>query len=171
MYSDVFVESEKLGSLIDSKFGLDWWVSNQSGISARRPQSNPSTVTYKRAIAAGTRRIKNSPPYCRSEVILSASAGYPFIPASPNIDYILRLSFEGIERDKVRISWEFEHNQFPDFELVIDGSTTAPGSIQAYSYISPKEGPGVFNLNLDAPLGRGSKTITAKVPCGCRLVK
>lgn len=81
---------------------------------------------------------------CKSTVRIEASAGYPFAPASPIIDYDVTFEFTVSGQDEVTVTFSGSNNRFPDYEAIVEfGSTRTP----FYTYSSPDKGPGFGNLN------------------------
>lgn len=74
----------------------------------------------------------------------SASAGYPFIMGSPNIDISLKMTItRSFNSDTFQIVFDGEHNLFPAYELLFDNKSI-------YNYNPSSEGqtgPNPYNLN------------------------
>ncbi len=68
-----------------------------------------------------------------------ASAGYPFVAVSPNIDYKINLRIVP-KGDDIEVIVDGKHNQFPCYELLVNGASQ-------YTYSAADAGPGVWNLN------------------------
>jgi RHS repeat-associated protein len=85
-----------------------------------------------------------SKPPCKSTIRIKASAGYPFVPFSPNIDYDVTFTFWVSGKDTVVIEFSGTHNKFPDYEaILVKGSNRQV----IYSRQSPDSGPTPGNLN------------------------
>jgi hypothetical protein len=82
---------------------------------------------------------------CKTTVSFSPSAGYPFIPLSPNIEYNVTFTIQAnTDKDTVTITITGKHVKFPDYEVYIDGKNL-------YPYFSPDKGPSPFNLGFLSP--------------------
>ena len=79
---------------------------------------------------------------------VAASAGYPFTPgfATPNIDFNLKITLH-LNGKSLRITINGEHNNFPAYELVVDGKVD-------YKYKPTDNGPNHINLSKSMKFSR-----------------
>jgi RHS repeat-associated protein len=78
---------------------------------------------------------------CTSKVSVTAAVNYPFVERSPDIDYTFIFYFYHRFRDVVATKIVYNHNQFPDYEVVINDNVV-------YYYETKGSGPGLWNLAL-----------------------
>jgi hypothetical protein len=100
---------------------------------------------------------------CKSEVTFRASAGYPFVMGSPNIDYEITFTFTVVGSDRVQVDVSGWHDQFPDYEAIL--KVGGRRSV-IYKRRSPDMGPGILNLNSTTGAS-GSTVISVKTPACC----
>ena len=76
-----------------------------------------------------------------STVETKGAASYAFMPTlSPDIDYSIKFQFDKKASGGVDVSTSIEHNQFPFYEIMINGTTI-------YTYSASDTGPTLVNLN------------------------
>jgi RHS repeat-associated protein len=85
-------------------------------------------------------------------VKVEAAGSYPFIKAAPDIDYMFKIYFFVIKKNTIDVRIAYNHNQFPDYEVRINGKVD-------YKYATEDDGPGFWNLAL-GPNVKGAKTGT-----------
>ncbi|HAR32073.1 MAG TPA: hypothetical protein DCR65_11145, partial [Gammaproteobacteria bacterium] len=127
-------------------------VSTSVGASHRlslKPSNDPMamlrsmTVKSQTAIPT-TRSDTRTDGHCWTKICAAAEAAYPFEPMSPSIDYSICWTFTVAERDRVTVTLEGEHNQFPNYE----GLVHSPLHYQQYMFDTAGTGPGFWNLSL-----------------------
>jgi RHS repeat-associated protein len=105
----------------------------------------------------------HSKPPCKSKISIKASAGYPFVPFSPNIDYDVTFTFWVTSKDTVLIEFSGTHNKFPDYEAIIEKGSNRQ---VIYSRQSPDSGPTPGNLNSSVSANQAA-SVTVPTPACC----
>jgi hypothetical protein len=100
---------------------------------------------------------------CQSRIRIQASAGYPFVPFSPNIDYDVTFTFWVTSKDTVLIEFSGTHNKFPDYEAIIEKGSNRQ---VIYSRQSPDSGPTPGNLNSSVSANQAA-SVTVPTPACC----
>jgi RHS repeat-associated protein len=120
-------------------------VKHKAGVSRRRTiidhpgkrfwdyQEKVTTVTKSSSFQNGTNGK------CSTRVTVEASGNYPFAEISPDIDYKFLIYFIITDRDTIVTKVGYNHNSFPDYEVLIDGRI-------AHKHATKDPGPGMWNL-------------------------
>lgn len=112
----------------------------------RRSEEKPLICTFKRSHPYFG---KEKDRYRKIDIIVKASANYPYRSGSPDIDFEMVFTIErkSIQNGDIksinngRITCRGTHNAFPAYELVIDDA-------RIYHYKPKDSGPGILNLTL-----------------------
>jgi RHS repeat-associated protein len=139
------IESTKLGTKgghfeEKGQFGVN--IILEIGLSERfRVDAFSSKVTTETARAddKGSIEVKNTAP-CTTVVTMIGAARYPFEFWSPQINWEIKWTLTAISRSQVHITLTGDHNQFPNYEALIDKKNI-------YSYSTPHSAPDPLNLN------------------------
>lgn len=115
----------------------------------KRSEEKPLKISIRNDTSGTYYTFPNgNPPKNETTIVdVSASAGYPFTPESvtPNINFQLKIELYLIQSlKKVQISVSGWHNDFPAYELIIDGMVV-------YNYDPSKKGytgPTPYNLGV-----------------------
>ncbi len=94
----------------------------------------------RRTVPKGSIRAFSDKTNCVTQIRIRAAASYPFIPVSPDIDFVVTFTFKK-EGGKIKVALSGVHNHFPDYEAYVDGELM-------YTYYSPYGGPGLYNLGI-----------------------
>lgn len=99
------------------------------------PQDNPVRGTV------GCEKTKDG-----EKVSVNVSRGYPFSPrmVTPDIDVDIDLTFKRNKDGSVALTASGEHNIFPNYEILVDGSVF-------YGYKTSESGPGYYTLSRSRP--------------------
>ncbi len=76
---------------------------------------------------------------CFTKITVAAAAHYPFYWYAPDIDYKFVFYFYVTSPGKVDTKIGYNHNQFPDYEVLMNGDVI-------YAYQTKDSGPGFWNL-------------------------
>ena len=107
-------------------------------------------------------------PVCRSVVVISAAAAYPFSSAiGPTVDYSIGVEFKVSGPDRVTVSMKGWHDTFPwyEFILIVNGVRRL-----LYTHDHNKTGPGLWNLGgFWAVKASAFATVSARTPTCCSI--
>jgi hypothetical protein len=115
---------------------------------------------YDKAKVTWSSEIENNAQKDYTTVKVEASGAYPFYWFSPDIDYMFKIYFFVIDKNKIDVRIGYNHNQFPDYEVRIDNKV-------AYKYASSWSGPNFWNLAIGSNV-KGVETgpeISAPTDC------
>ncbi len=106
-----------------------------------------------------------SKPPCISKISFGAGAAYPYIPAAPQINYEITVTFEVVGADRVRVEVKGIHDDFPDYEaiVVVGGRRDI-----LYKRMSPHAGPSPTNLGWNRTTVFRQWTYSVPTPACCK---
>ncbi|MFV0305619.1 MAG: hypothetical protein ACK5IC_09095 [Moheibacter sp.] len=132
----------------DKPSGYDTYTGICKPQFTKRSEEKSLKISIRNGISGTYFTFPNSRPQNETTIVdVSASAGYPFTPESitPNVDFELKIElYLDQSLKKVQISVSGWHNDFPAYELIVDGMVV-------YNYDPSKKGytgPTPYNLGI-----------------------
>ncbi len=128
---------------------------------SRRYDSDTGQVLERTAEATGGATLWHSSGCCQLVLTMGGRGKYPFTPPefTPAIDYFVTWTLKALGPDRVKVTVEGKHDNFPSYEAVADWN------VGVYQFTSPDSGPNPVNLNTPVPF-QAEKEITAETQCG-----
>jgi RHS repeat-associated protein len=154
--TEATIESTLIGVKVKQSQVLSETVASDS----KRYDADSGNVEIKQATPSGGATLWPSSGSCELTIKMSGSGKYPFTPQAltPSIDYSVTWTLKAVGSNRVKVTVEGTHDNFPAHEAVLDWSAGV------YAFTSPDSGPNPINLATSVPF-RAEKEIEAETQC------